>query len=49
MEIKVFWTETALRNLEDIFEYYKFKASYRVAKNIVKGIVKSTIKIQTNP
>jgi len=22
MEIKVFWTETALNNLEDIFEYY---------------------------
>ncbi len=33
MEIKVFWTETALNNLEDIFEYYKYKASVKIAKN----------------
>ncbi len=49
MEIKVFWTETALNNLEDIFEYYKYKASARVARNIVKSIVKSTIQIQNSP
>ena len=49
MEIKVFWTETALNNLEDIFEYYKYRASMRVARKLVKGLVKSTIQIQNTP
>ena len=49
MEIKVFWTQTALNNLEDIFEYYKFRASVNVARNIVKDIVSSTIRIQNSP
>ena len=49
MEIKVLWTETALNNLEDIFEYYKYKASIRVAKRLVKGLVKSTLEIQNSP
>ena len=46
MEIRVFWTETALNNLEDIFEYYKYKESTKVAGNIVKRIVKATIRLQ---
>jgi len=49
MEIKVFWTETALYNLEDIFEYYKYKASVRVARKLVKRLVKSTLKLQESP
>lgn len=49
MEIKVFWTETALNNLEDIFEYYKYKASVRVARKLVKSLVKSTLKLQESP
>ena len=49
MEIKVFWTETALNSLEDIFEYYKYKASVRVARKLVMGLVKSTIQIQNSP
>jgi plasmid stabilization system protein ParE len=49
MEIKVLWTETALNNLEDIFEYFKYKASIRVAKRLVKGLVKSTLEIQNSP
>ena len=49
MEIKVFWTQTALNNLEDIFEYHKFKASTNIARKLVKKIVSSTILIQKNP
>jgi plasmid stabilization system protein ParE len=49
MEIRVFWTETALNNLEDIFEYYKYKASIGVARRIVKEIVKSSLKLQKSP
>ena len=49
MEIKVFWTQTALNNLEDIFEYHKFNASINIARKLVKKIVNSTILLQNSP
>jgi len=49
VEIKVFWTQRALNDLEDIFEYYKYNASLKVARKLVKEIVKSTIVIQHSP
>jgi plasmid stabilization system protein ParE len=49
MEIKVFWTQTALNNLEDIFEYYKYKASPQIAKKIVRKIAEATILLQKSP
>jgi|SRR6056297_210128 len=49
MEIKVLWTETALNNLEDIFEFYKYQESISIAKNLVKEIVQSTIRLQKFP
>ncbi len=49
MEIKVFWTQTALNNLEDIFEYHKFKASINIARKLVKKLVDSTIQLQKSP
>ncbi len=49
MEINVFWTETALNQLEDIFEFYKYNVSVSIAKNIVKNIVQKTILIQKSP
>ncbi len=49
MEIKVFWTQTALNVLEDIFEYYKLKASLIVARKFVKEIVEASIVIQHSP
>lgn len=49
MEIKVFWTQTALNDLEDIFEYYKMNASLKVARKLVKEIVKATILMQHSP
>ena len=35
MELRVFWTDTARFQLEDIFYYYKDKASLRVARKQV--------------
>ncbi len=49
MELKVFWTETALNQLRDIFDYYKVKANQRVARNIVRKIVNRTIQLERNP
>lgn len=49
MEVKVLWTETALNNLEDIFEFYKYKESVSIARNLVKEIVQSTLRLQKSP
>jgi plasmid stabilization system protein ParE len=49
MELKVFWTETALNQLRDIFDYYKVKDSHKVARNIVRKIVNRTIQLERNP
>jgi plasmid stabilization system protein ParE len=49
MELKVFWTETALNQLRDIFDYYKVKASHKVARNIVRKIVNRTIQLERSP
>ncbi len=49
MEVKVFWTQTALNHLEDIFEYHKFNASIDIARKLVKKLVDSTIRLQNTP
>ncbi|NOY36484.1 MAG: type II toxin-antitoxin system RelE/ParE family toxin [Chlorobi bacterium] len=49
MEIRVFWTQTFLDNLEDIFEYYKLSVSLKIAKKLVKEIVEKTLLIQNSP
>ncbi len=49
MEINVFWTQTALNDLEDIFGYYKLNASLIVARKLVKEIVGASIVIQHSP
>jgi toxin ParE1/3/4 len=49
MEIKVFWSELALSHLEQIFDYYKYKASTAIAKKIVTEIVDRTIQLTENP
>jgi len=43
MELRVFWTDTARFQLEDIFNYYKDKANIRVARKLVKQIIDRTI------
>jgi plasmid stabilization system protein ParE len=49
MELRVFWTDTARFQLEDIFNYYKDKASIRVARKLVKQIIDRTIQLEKNP
>ena len=49
MDLKVFWTDTAIEKLEDIFDYYKNKVGIEVAKNIVGLIVDSTINLESQP
>ena len=49
MELRVFWTDTARFQLEEIFDYYKNKASIKVARKIVKQIINRTIQLEKNP
>ena len=49
MEVKVLWTDFALSQLEDIYDYYKYKASPRTAKKIIKLLIEETISLESNP
>ncbi|AWK07134.1 type II toxin-antitoxin system RelE/ParE family toxin [Flavobacterium crocinum] len=47
MALKIFWTDFAKAELKSIFDYYKKTASLNVAKNLVVGITKETLKLET--
>ena len=49
MEVKVLWSDTSLFQLQEIFDYYSFKASPTIARKIIKGIVKKSILLESNP
>jgi plasmid stabilization system protein ParE len=49
MEVRVLWTDSALSQLEDIYDYFKIKASPRIAKKLVKTLVEETIILESNP
>lgn len=49
MELKIYWTEFAKKQLQEIFEYYKEKVSLKVANKLVVGIVQKTINLKTQP
>ena len=49
MELRVFWTDTARFQLEDIFNYYKDKASIKIARKLVTQIINRTIQLENNP
>jgi len=47
--VEVIWTETAIFQLDVIFDYYKHKATIKVAKNIVKKLVDKTLFLEKHP
>lgn len=49
MGLKVFWTAFSERELANIYEYHKEKASVRIAKNLVEGIFNETLKLKIQP
>lgn len=49
MELEVFWARLAEDKLQDIFFYYKHKASLKVARKIINEIVDKTIDLDKNP
>jgi toxin ParE1/3/4 len=49
MEVNVLWSDTSLAQLQEIFDYYNFKASTTVAKKIIKGIVNKSLLLESSP
>jgi plasmid stabilization system protein ParE len=49
MELEVYWLDFAEHKLESIYEYYSIKASKKIAKNLITGIVNTTIGIENQP
>lgn len=47
--MKIIWTDFAIDNLKDIFDYYSNKASKKVAHKIRKQILESTKQLINNP
>ena len=49
MEAVVVWTEFAESKLTIVFNYYKEKASLKIATQITKEIVKASMKLEKQP
>lgn len=49
MEIVVIWSDTAIEELRDIYDYYYYRASKRIADNLVNAIVDKTLLLELTP
>ena len=47
MGLRLYWTEFAQRELENIYDYYRKKAGARVSKRIVEGIYNESLKLKS--
>ena len=49
MELEIYWTDFSKQELKNIFDYYKEKATIKVAKSLVTGIIKDKAKLKKRP
>jgi len=49
MVLKIYWTDSSKKELQNIFEYYKKNATLKVAKRLVTRIAKETLKLKEQP
>lgn len=49
MELEIYWTDFSKKELKNIFDYYKEKASLNVAKTLVIGITTEVKKLKKQP
>lgn len=49
MEIIVVWSDSAIQELRDIYDYYNHKAGKKVADEITNSIVDMTINLEDAP
>ena len=45
----VLWSDSAIEELQEIFEYYNISASYKVASKITNSIIDKTLLLEKNP
>ena len=45
----MFWTQEALSDLENIFNYYRINASLKTANRLVKNILKCSLQLEKTP
>jgi plasmid stabilization system protein ParE len=46
---KILWTDFAINQLKDIFDYHLIKASPNIAHRLVQKIIDATIILENNP
>lgn len=46
---KILWTDFAINQLKDIFDYHLIKASPNIAKRLIQKIIDATIILENNP
>ena len=49
MEIKIIWSDVAIAQLEDIFDFHKTIASHSIAQKLVKSIIKKSLILKSTP
>lgn len=49
MELEIYWTDLSKKELKNIFNYYKEKASLNVTKSLVIGITTEVKKLKKQP
>ena len=51
MEIvfRILWTDFAINQLKDIFDYHMIKASPNIAQRLIQKIIDATIILENNP
>jgi plasmid stabilization system protein ParE len=49
MKYSVFWSEFSERKLDEIFDYYQSRASYKIARKLITEIISGTVILETNP
>jgi plasmid stabilization system protein ParE len=49
MELKIYWTDFSKRELHKIFDYYKERASVRIARKLMLEITQAVLKLQKQP
>ena len=49
MDLKIFWTDTARNNLEQIHDYYKITTKIKVAKHITNQIFDKILILEKQP
>jgi toxin ParE1/3/4 len=49
MEIRIEWSELSERQLKDIFDYYSFEVSPKIARKIINKIIERVSILEDNP